>query len=422
MRQRWPNPFARDEDSTLPMPSRIMYGVIWFWHIVTVLTYGYFAFSLLARNAASFELKTAIVLALLAAQLGCYVWFYVLCGRYPFPAQAHAIYFGGGLLAWTIEYLLYPDLFYLLFTFMGQAFGLLAPAGAFAVMGFVLLMLFGQATDWRFDGIAAGQLYGMLIGFGGLAAIYLFIYGAMRTSANRGQLIQELEQAKRELESSRRHDAELAVLRDRERIARDMHDSLGHALVALTVQLEAIQRLYRIDPERASGQVDQMKALTRDSMDALRNSIAGLRMPGLEGRTLSEALAHLCETVGERSHLSVRCSVAHTLPELRPELADALWAVAQEALVNVERHARARQVAVTLQRVDSQPEWVELLVHDDGAGIASGDLQKAGHFGVRGMRERLSALGGILEIVSAGGVRLRAAAPLLRGDLAEVPA
>ena len=339
------------------------------------------------------------------------LWFYVLSGRYPFPTRSHLIYFGGGLLAWAVEYQLYPNLFYLLFTFMGQAFGMLAPAGAFAVMGFVLLMLLGQSTSWRFGGLAAGQLYGLLVGFGGLAATYLFIYGAMRTSASRGQLIQELKQAKRELESSRQRDAELAVLRERERIARDMHDSLGHALVALTVQLEAVQRLYRVDPERASAQVDQIKTLTRESMDALRRSIAGLRASGLEGRTLGAALTQFCVTVGERSHLDVRCAVASALPELRPELADALWAVAQESLVNVERHARARHVDVTLQPAAGQPGWVELLVRDDGVDIAAGDLEQAGHFGVRGMRERMDTLGGVFEIISDGGVRVRAAAP-----------
>ncbi len=414
MRQRWSNLFARDNDSRLPMPGRIMYGVIWFWHIATIGTYGYFAVALIVSTAGAFRLKTAFTLALLVAQLGCYAWFYVLRRCYPFPARSHLIYFGGGLAAWIIQQQLYPNLFYLLFTFMGQAFGLLAPAGAFAVMVFVLVMLLGQGTGWRFGGLAAGQLYGLLIGFGGMAATYLFIYGAMRTSSSRGELIQQLEQAKLELEALRRREAELAVLRERERIARDMHDSLGHALVALTVQLEAIQRLYRLDPERASAQVDQMKMLTRNSMDALRQSISGLRAPGLEGRALGAALTQFCVTVGERSHLDVRCAVASTLPGLRPELADALWAVAQELLVNVERHARARQVDVTLQSAAGQPGWVELLVRDDGAGIAAGGLERAGHFGVRGMRERMAALGGVFEIVSDGGVRARAAAPLLQ--------
>lgn len=410
MRQQWPNPFARDNDVTLPMPSRIMYGVIWFWHIVTVITYGYFAINLLVSTAGAFELKTAIALVLLAAQLGCYVGFYILCGRYPFSNWFHVIYFGGGLVAWFIQQQLYPSLFFLLFTFMGQAFGLLAPAGAFAVMGFVLVMLLGQSTGWRFDGLAAGQLYGLLIGFGGMAATYLFIYGAMRTSASRGQLIQQLEQAKRELESSRQRDAELAVLRERERIARDMHDSLGHALVALTVQLEAIQRLYRVDPERASAQVDQMKVLTRDSMDALRHSISGLREPGLNGRALGVALSQLCVSVGERAQLDVTCVIDPTLADLPADIADVLWAVAQEALVNVQKHARARAVTLTLRAAGGN---VELLVQDDGVGLSPADLHKAGHFGVRGMRERLAALGGMLELGPAeAGARLRAVLPV----------
>lgn len=416
MQQRWPNPFVRDDDSTLPMPSRIMYGVVWFWHIVTIGTYGYLAVNLLASTAGAFELKTAIALALLAAQLGCYVWFYMLSRCYPFPARWHVIYFGGGLAAWFIQQQLYPSLFYLLFTFMGQAFGLLAPAGAFAVMGFVLLMLLGQSSNWRFAGIAAGQLYGLMIGFGGMAATYLFIYGAMRTSATRGQLIQELEQAKRELEASRRRDAELAVLRDRERIARDMHDSLGHALVALTVQLEAIQRLYRVDPERASVQVDQMKALTRDSMDALRRSIAGLRAPGLDGLSLGAALSQLCINTGQHAQIDVQCAADPQLPELPAECAGALWAVAQEALVNVQRHAQARRVEVVLR---ASGDSVELRVQDDGVGLRGGDLDKPGHYGVRGMRERIAALGGRLDFASTadgadGGTRLHAVVPLTR--------
>lgn len=417
MRQRWPNPFARDNDSTLPMPSRIMYGVIWFWHIVTVITYSYFAINVLVITAGAFELKTAIALTLLAAQLGCYVYFYVLSRRYPCPIRFHVIYFGGGLVAWLIQQQLYPSLFFLLFTFMGQSFGLLAPAGAFAVMGFALVMLLGQNTGWRFSGLAAGELYGLLIGFGGMAATYLFIYGAMRTSSSRGELIQQLEQAKRELESSRQRDAELAVLRERERIARDMHDSLGHALVALTVQLEAVQRLYRVDPERASAQVDQMKSLTRDSMDVLRRSIAGLREPGLDGRALGAALSQLCVSIGERAQLDVACTIDPALSELRGDTADVLWAVAQEALVNVQKHARARSVTLTLRAAGGN---VELLVQDDGVGLGEGDLHKTEHYGVRGMRERLAALGGLLELGSSDagpsgvsvGTRLRAVLPV----------
>ena len=93
--------------------------------------------------------------------------------------------------------------------------------------------------------------------------LYLFIYAIIRTSRERAKLITKLETAQKELELARQRDTELATLQERERLARDLHDSLGHTLVALSVQLEAVQRLYKVDPERASAQVDELKTLTR---------------------------------------------------------------------------------------------------------------------------------------------------------------
>ena len=79
---------------------------------------------------------------------------------------------------------------------------------------------------------------------------------------------------------------ELAALRERERIARDMHDELGHTLVALSVQLEALQRLLKVDPERAWLQIEAMKHQTRESMAALQRTLAGLCAPHLGGQAL----------------------------------------------------------------------------------------------------------------------------------------
>ena len=81
---------------------------------------------------------------------------------------------------------------------------------------------------------------------------------------------------------------------------RDLHDSLGHALVALSVQLEAVQRLYAVDPAGAAAQVDAMKDLTRASMAELRRALEGLRTPGLGDRSLRQALHALSHEVGER--------------------------------------------------------------------------------------------------------------------------
>ena len=196
-----------------------------------------------------------------------------------------------------------------------------------------------------------------------------------------------------------RRDTELATLQERERLARDLHDSLGHALVALSVQLEAIQRLYKVDPERASAQVDELKTLTRASMDDLRRSLAGLRAPGLGERCLSDALQALSVDTGQRAHLEIKCHVAEGANQLSPTQAETLWLVAQEALANIERHAAARTVQI---RLDMESQTARLTVKDDGRGMPPDAEKQPGHYGLRGMRERVEGLGGELTFISNG--------------------
>jgi signal transduction histidine kinase len=235
-----------------------------------------------------------------------------------------------------------------------------------------------------------------------------------RTSQERGELIAELQAAKAELELAQRREAELAVLRERERLARDLHDSLGHTLVALSVQLEAIQRLYRVDPDQASAQVDEMKALTRSSMDALRRSLAGLRAPGLGDSALRPALQALCVDFGERTGIDVACQIDQAADRLRPALAETLWRVTQEALTNVEKHAQARQVGVILS---CEPSSVLLEVTDDGVGLPPGAAEGLNRFGLRGMRERVEGLGGALTCRGTEeGTAVKARLPIINAS------
>jgi signal transduction histidine kinase len=187
-----------------------------------------------------------------------------------------------------------------------------------------------------------------------------------QTSRERARLIAELQAAQHALEVARQRDAELAALRERERLARDLHDSLGHALVALSVQLEAVQRLYAVDPARAAAQVDTMKDLTRASMAELRRALEGLRTPGLGDRSLPQALHALSCEVGARAGMEVRCQVAEGTDALGPAVSEALWRMAQEALTNVEKHAHARQVQVG---VEMAPHAVIMRISDDGCGL-----------------------------------------------------
>jgi signal transduction histidine kinase len=178
--------------------------------------------------------------------------------------------------------------------------------------------------------------------------------------------------------------------------------------VALSMQLEAVQRLYPVDPERASVQVDEMKRLTRDSMALLRQTLEGLRLPGLDGQALTTALPRLCADFSTRTGLSVQCEVDPATDNLRPAVSETLWRISQEALANIERHAQASVVALRLRVM---PDAVFLYINDDGIGLPPGAETRPGHYGLRGMRERVEGLGGTLNIESENGTRLTARLP-----------
>ena len=177
-------------------------------------------------------------------------------------------------------------------------------------------------------------------------ALGLFIHGLTVTSSERAKLIKQLEAAQKELELSHERDTELAALRERERLARELHDSLGHGLVTLTVQLEAAQRLYHVDPQQASMLMDEMKQLSRTTMEQLRRSLSGLRTSGLGDQPLGPALEKLCSESERNGGLKAHCTVAEGTKRLTPSVAEALWRVAQEGLRNAERHAQAKVVGI----------------------------------------------------------------------------
>ena len=136
-----------------------------------------------------------------------------------------------------------------------------------------------------------------------------------------------------------------------------------------------------------------MKLLSRSSMEELRRSLADLRAPGLGERRLSETLRTFANELGPRAKLEIGLRVPAEAVQLQPAVAETLWRVAREALTNIERHARARHatVAVTLE-----PRLVVLRVQDDGVGLPEDAERRPGHFGLRGVRERVEGLGGTL--------------------------
>lgn len=399
-----------DAEYELPLPLRQFRWYLLFWHVVYLGVLGGVWAITLWQARAALGWREAALTGLIAGQVALYLWNFVLNDRWPLPGWRHAVYFGGSIVLWLVESWLNPDFGWLGMAYFGQMFGVLPPTSAVLGTLVVFVLVFGQYGTLDFSRVTSGAFIGPLVGWASGIVFYLFVYYVMRTSARRGKLVDELRAAQAELEAARARDAELAALRERERLARDLHDSLGHALVSISVQLEAIQRLYRVDPERAAGQVEALKGVTRAAMDELRRSLDGLRAPGLGERPLDEALRMLSVETGKRSGLEVSCSVAGEAQRLLPPVAEALWRVAQEALTNVARHARAQRVEVWLEVA---PTSAVLRVRDNGRGLANGADEEPGHYGLQGLRERLEGVGGELSVRSDRGVTVEARVPLL---------
>jgi signal transduction histidine kinase len=216
---------------------------------------------------------------------------------------------------------------------------------------------------------------------------------------------EELEAAHRRLAESAIQEQELAVLRERTRLAREMHDTLGHALVLVSVKLEAAQRLRERDPLRCDQELETTKEIVRSSMKELRASIANLRSPALEREPACRALSRYAREMAQRCDLHMAYDLHPDIEGLPEVVEDALWKVGQEALANIEKHAQARNVLLHISRQDGQ---IFLKIEDDGVGLPENLCRKkedsisyespSGHYGLSGILERVKNAQGRLSI------------------------
>ncbi len=259
---------------------------------------------------------------------------------------------------------------------------------------------------------ALGQLFGLAMGVGTVYALTALI----RERFQRERLFRELSEAHQRLRLSAAREADLATLRERNRLAREMHDSLGHALVSISIKLEAAQLLFTVDAGRAAAELDETTALVRSTMTDLRHSLAGLRPAALEEQPLAEALVGLACEMGRRTGVAATCSVDERASLLDRATQEALYRVGQEALTNVAKHAHAQHVTMALTLHAGR---AVLKIADDGVGlgVAACDGDGAARYGVRGMRERVEALGGTLTLGPRpeGGAVLHATIPMKEG-------
>lgn len=192
-----------------------------------------------------------------------------------------------------------------------------------------------------------------------------------------------------------------AVLQERGRIAREIHDTLAQGYVAISVQLELTGRLLESSKEAALRQLGETKELVRSSLAEARSSIWNLRSLSETG-TLPSQMAAMTERRSQPDGPAVKLEIRGTYRPIAPEAEQELLRVAQEAVANAVRHAGAKQIAVIL-RYDASV--LQLRVSDDGRGFAEGreDLMREGHFGLQGMRERAQRIGARLTVESQPG-------------------
>ncbi|HEY7983144.1 MAG TPA: GAF domain-containing sensor histidine kinase, partial [Ktedonobacterales bacterium] len=214
--------------------------------------------------------------------------------------------------------------------------------------------------------------------------------------------------------------ARLATAEERNRLAREIHDTLAQNLAGIALYLEGVEQAMPGDGARASEGVRRALELSRVALQEARRSVADLRAAPLRDRTLPEALGELAAQTAREAGAALDYLPPVDFPRLPARVEAGLYRIAQEALTNTARHARARHIALTLRR--EEDATVLLAVCDDGegfdpeqlgrhTGVAAGE---EGHYGLVGMGERARLLGATLSLESAPGegTRVEVRAPL----------
>ncbi|HYE14803.1 MAG TPA: two-component regulator propeller domain-containing protein [Pyrinomonadaceae bacterium] len=191
-----------------------------------------------------------------------------------------------------------------------------------------------------------------------------------------------------------------AVLQERNRIAREIHDNLAQEILGASVQLELVARMLAVSPEKAKSHLDRARSLVRSSIAEARRYVWDLRSQSLDDRDLPAALSEMTRRLAAEGGAQTQFAVGGTFRPLTPQVENNLLRIGQEAVNNAVRHAGAKLISV---RLDFDAGSVRLSVSDDGRGFDPAAAAGNGHFGLLGMRERAEQMGGELKIESEPG-------------------
>ena len=223
---------------------------------------------------------------------------------------------------------------------------------------------------------------------------------------------QQLETTQKELRDSLQRSqtlndriAEMTTLQERNRIARDIHDSLGHSLVALNIQIEAALALWKLDAEQALSSLREAKQLGTDALTAVRTSVSEIRADALQGQLFEQALDKLVKEFQQTSQITPTVDIDLSYP-FPNDVNIAVYRITQEGFTNIYKYAQATQVQLSLK---TTPNALQLHLSDNGGGFCQDTLERGQStseiatgtgFGLEGMKERAAALGGQVTVKS----------------------
>jgi len=251
----------------------------------------------------------------------------------------------------------------------------------------------GLASNWQ-NAVQAAAGY-----LAGVVFVVAFTYLALREERTRTEverLAADLREANEKLRAYAVQAEELATTQERNRLAREIHDGLGHYLTAINMQLQAARAVWSSNPPRAADALGKAQTLTREALADVRRSVAALRAAPTENRSLPEALAPLIEE-SRAAGIQTELIVNGAPRPVSPQAGLALYRAAQEGLTNVRKHAQASRVDLRLDF--DEAATICLVVQDDGVGSQQTD----GGFGLVGLRERVRHLGGDVCIRTTAG-------------------
>jgi signal transduction histidine kinase len=310
-----------------------------------------------------------------------------------------------GLQAILVSALIYSriydeyDYFSILFSILGmQAMRRISlKAGISWILGFLIVI--GYAF-FHYEGFVEGLtrllLFGSVIVF--LSSSSFAVSRAQEARAHNESLTMQLQDANLKLEQYSQTLEQLGIARERQRLARELHDSVTQTIFSMTLTTQSALLLEERDPSRVNAQLDRLNKLAQSAQTEMHTLISELRPEQVVGDGLAEALRQLINTRQLPEGLSVKLEVDGDHAFL-PNEYQVLFRIAQEALNNVVKHAFATTAEIRLHM--DEPYWIE--IDDDGQGFDLQQPQGSGRVGLAGMRERAEEIGWIFTIRSAPG-------------------